>query len=407
VATTSEDVVKSEALEPLRGTKELGALLRVPREQQLTQGYGLTLEEIAQQPVVWPRVASRVIQRAHDLRACLAGVEAVVLTGSGSSEYASECIAPALHARLGLPVAAEPAGTILTHPEVCLPPSDAALLVSVARSGNSPESRAVVDWLLETRPGVRHLFVTCNKDGALATSYTGVQGASSVVLPDETNDESLVMTSSFTSLVLAGLVLGVLDALDAYEARARALSQVATHVLVDRSDALASVARSGFGSAIYLGSGYRLGAAREAALKMMEMNAGKVATLAESFLGLRHGPMSVVQGDTLVVAFLSSETVARSYELDLLHELRRKSIGGRRVIVGAGIPSEVEIGPNDVAVDIGTDAALGDEDLSLVDVVVGQILAFFHCLDAGFRPDSPSNDGIITRVVSDFQIHRR
>lgn len=407
MSTTSDDAVRNEALEPLRDTKELGALLRVPREQQLAQGYGLTLEEIAQQPVVWPETASRMIQRAHDLTACLAGVETVVLTGSGSSQYASECIAPALHARLGLPVAAEPAGTILTHPEICLPPSDAALLVSVARSGNSPESRAVVDWLLEARPGVRHLFVTCNKDGALATSYTGVQGASSVVLPDETNDESLVMTSSFTSLVLAGLVLGVLDALDAYEARARALSQVATHVLVDRSDALASVARVGFGSAIYLASGHRLGAAREAALKMMEMNAGNVATLAESFLGLRHGPMSIVKDDTLMVAFLSSDPVARAYEMDLLRELRRKSIGGRRVIVGAGIPAEVETGPDDVIVDVGADAALGDEDLSLIDVVVGQLLAFFRCLDSGFRPDSPSDDGVITRVVSDFEIHRR
>jgi tagatose-6-phosphate ketose/aldose isomerase len=407
MSSTSDDVAKDEALEPLRDTEALGALLRVPREQQLARGYGLTLEEIAQQPVVWPEAASRMVQRAHDLTACLAGVEAMVLTGSGSSQYASECIAPALHARLGLPVTAEPAGTILTHPEVCLPPSDSTLLVSVARSGNSPESRAVVDWLLEARPGVRHLFVTCNKDGALATSYTGVQGVSSVVLPDETNDESLVMTSSFTSLVLAGLVLGVLDALDVYEARARALSQVAAGVLARYSDALNSVARSGFGSAIYLGSGYRLGAAREAALKMMEMNAGKVATLAESFLGLRHGPMSVVQDDTLVVAFLSTEPVARAYEMDLLRELRRKSIGGRRVIVGAGIPSELETGPDDVIVDVGVDATLGDEDLSLIDVVVGQLLAFFHCLDSGFRPDSPSDDGIITRIVSSFEIHDR
>jgi tagatose-6-phosphate ketose/aldose isomerase len=407
MSSTSDDVAKNNALELLTDTKELGALLRVPRQQQLARGYGLTLEEIAQQPLVWLETASRMVQRAHDLTACLAGVEAVVLTGSGSSQYASECVAPALHARLGLPVAAEPAGTILTHPEICLPPSDAALLVSVARSGNSPESRAAVDWLLEARPGVRHLFITCNKDGALATSYKGVQGASSVVLPDETNDESLVMTSSFTSLVLAGLVLGVLDALEAYEARARALSQVATHVLAHRSDALASVAHSGFGSAVYLGSGYRLGAAREAALKMMEMNAGKVATLAESFLGLRHGPMSIVKDDTLVVAFLSSEAVARAYEMDVLHELRRKNIGGRRVIVGAGIPREVETRPDDVVVDVGADAPLGDEDLSLVDVVVGQLLAFFHCLGSGFRPDSPSNDGIITRVVSDFEIHRR
>ena len=301
-----------------------------------------------------------------------------------------------------------PAGAILTHPEICLPPSDASLLVSVARSGNSPESRAAVDWLLEVRPRVRHLFVTCNKDGALATSYAGVQGVRSVVLPDETNDESLVMTSSFTSLVLAGLGLGVLDALDAYEARARALSQVAAAVLVERSDALAAAARSGFGSALYLGSGCRLGAAREAALKMLEMNAGKVATMAESFLGLRHGPMSAVHADTLVVAFLSSDPLARAYELDLLRELRRKE--HRRAPGGRG-----RRGPGR-----GGDGArrrgrgrgrrrpeLGDDELALVDVLVSQLLAFFRCLDAGFRPDSPSDDGIITRVVSDFEIHRR
>jgi tagatose-6-phosphate ketose/aldose isomerase len=407
MSPNSDGAARKDALGSLKDTKDIGALLRPSREEQLAQGYGHTLSEIAQQPAVWPEAASRIVHRADDLTKCLAGLEAAVLTGSGSSQFASECIAPALQKRLGLPVSAVAAGTILTDPEICLPPSDSFVLVSVARSGNSPESRAAVDWLLEARPKVRHLFITCNKDGALARSYTGVQGAQSVVLPDETNDESLVMTSSFTSLVLAGLGLGVLDALDAYEARTRAVSQAAAGVLARRSDALASVARSGFGSALYLGSGGRLGAAREAALKMLEMNAGKVPTMADSFLGLRHGPMSAVHGDTLVVAFLSSEPVARAYEMDLLRELRRKSIGGRRVVVGAGVPSEVETGPDDVVVDVGTDPVLGDEDLSLIDVLVSQLLAFFRCLDSGLRPDSPSDDAIITRVVSSFEIHRR
>jgi len=394
----------SGLLATLKDTAEIGALLRVPREEQIARGYGHTLGEIAQQPAVWPAVAARMALGVRALEASLSGIEAVTLTGSGSSEFAAGCIAPALQRRLGLPTTAQSAGAILTHPEACLPASDASLLVSVARSGNSPESRAVVDWLLAVRPRVRHLFVTCNKDGALAASYEGVQ---SMVLPDETNDESLVMTSSFTSLILAGLALGVLDALDAYEARARALSRVAATVLVERSDALAAAARSAFGSALYLGSGCCIGAPREGALKMMEMNAGKVPTMAESFLGLRHGPMSAVHKDTLVVAFLSCDPVARAYELDLLRELRRKEIGGLRVVVGAGIPDEVDRGPDDVMVDVGTESGLGDDELAIVDVLVSQLLAFFRCLDAGFRPDSPSDDGIITRVVSDFQIHRR
>jgi tagatose-6-phosphate ketose/aldose isomerase len=140
---------------------------------------------------------------------------------------------------------------------------------------------------------------------------------------------------------------------------------------------------------------------------MLEMNAGKVGTMAESFLALRHGPMSAVHADTLVVALLSSDPLARAYELDLLRELRRKEIGGRRVIVGADVPDEAVTGPDDVVVDVGADAGIGDDELALIDVLVSQLLAFFHCLDAGFRPDSPSDDGIITRVVSDFEIHRR
>jgi tagatose-6-phosphate ketose/aldose isomerase len=396
-----------EVLELGGESEEIGGLLRVSREEQLARGYGHTLGEIAQQPAVWRDAASRVTRRSEDLAACLEGVEAVVLTGSGSSQYACECIAPSLQARLGRPATVAPAGTILTHPAACLPASDSLLVVSIARSGNSPESRAAVDWLLAARPGVRHLFLTCNREGALATSYAGVPGVRSVVLPDETNDRSLVMTSSFTSLVLAGLGLGVLRALDAYEARARSVSRVAAGVLAHRSDALAGAARSGFSSAVYLGSGCRLGAAREAALKMLEMNGGKVATMAESFLGLRHGPMSAVHDDTLVVGFLSSDPVARAYELDVLRELRRKGLGGRRVVVGAGLPAGVETGPGDVLVEAGADVSLGDEDLSLVDAVVGQLLAFFRCLESGRRPDSPSDGGVITRVVSSFEIHRR
>ena len=121
-----------------------------------------------------------------------------MFTGSGSSVYAAECVAPWLQPRLGLPVSAVPAGLVLTHPEACLPPDGPFLVVSLARSGDSPESRAVVDWLLESRPLARHLFITCNREGALATAYAERPGVRVIVLDERTNDRSLVMTSSFT-----------------------------------------------------------------------------------------------------------------------------------------------------------------------------------------------------------------
>lgn len=385
-------------------SSEIDALASRPWSEQLVLGYGHTLREICQQPATWPETVATLLGRADDLRLCLEGAGSVVLTGSGSSLYAGECAAPALQPALRRPVTAFPAGQVLTHPETCLPPSGPCLVVSLARSGNSPESCAAVDGLLRTRPEVLHLTVTCNREGALATSYRDRPNVVSVVLDPKTDDKSLVMTSSFTNLVLAARTLGALQDPSRHEARTRAVAQAASGVLGERADALAAAGRSECRSAVFLGSGCRLGSAREAALKMLEMTAGEVFTQAESYLGLRHGPMSALREDTLVVSFLASDPVVRAYEVDLLRELDAKRLGMRRVVVGAGIPPEL-VRPGGVIVDC--EASLADAELTVVDALTGQLLAFFRCLASGNRPDSPSAQGVITRVVSAFAIHGR
>jgi tagatose-6-phosphate ketose/aldose isomerase len=388
---------------PEQGT--LGDLLAPTPEEQVRRGYGHTLREIAQQPVTWIGTADSMRGLQPLIEDSLRDASAVVVTGSGSSLYAAECVAPCLQRALGIPVAAVPAGLILTHPDTCLPPKGRFVVASLARSGNSPESRAVVDSLLEDRPHVRHLLITCNPGGALATSYRGRAEVRTIVLDERTHDRSLVMTSSFTNLILAGRTLA--GNIPALQQRARGLARTAAGFLRDRAPDLAAAARSFFGSALYLGSGCRVGSAREAALKMTEMNAGEIWSYAESYLGLRHGPMSAIRPDTLVVAFLSSDPLVRAYERDLLGELDRKSLGGSRVIVGAEVPAALGAGKDTVVLDCGSRASFADEDLTLLDALVGQLLAFFRCLEAGYRPDSPSVGDVITRVVSGFEIHRR
>jgi len=157
---------------------------------------------------------------------------------------------------------------------------------------------------------------------------------------------------------------------------------------------------------LYLGSGVRLGSARESALKMLEMTAGQVMTFAETYLGVRHGPLAAVQSDTLIVCFLSSEPLVRAYELDLIRELTRKNLGMRKVIVGEQVPLDVGQ-PQDHVIEYGPGVGLGDATLPMLDVLVGQLLAFFRCLSLGLRPDSPSHEDIINRVVGHFAIHRR
>jgi tagatose-6-phosphate ketose/aldose isomerase len=393
-------------------SRELGRLLGAPAEEQDRLGYRHTLREIGQQPLTWLETTDGALARLDVVSAALARVRgdgrsgSVLFTGSGSSLYAGECLSPALQATLRIPVRAVAAGEILTHPAGWLPPSGPCLVVSLARSGNSPESCGVLDTLHDSASDCHHLVITCNRAGRLATSYRGDPRVSAVVLDDKTCDRSLVMTSSFTNMVLAGQLLGWTTDPDTYRARGTAVARRGAELLLEHVDALARAARSDYRSAVYLGSGCRYGSAREGALKMLEMTAGRVTTFPETYLGLRHGPMAAVDDGALVVCFLSTDPVVRAYEADLVRELNRKNLGARKVIVGHDVPDDLP-GADDLVLDLAGLDAIGDDGAPLVDVLVGQLLAFFRCLSIGLRPDMPSDDGVISRVVEDFAIHRR
>ncbi|WP_394820702.1 SIS domain-containing protein [Pendulispora albinea] len=393
----------------LKSNPEMGALLSPAESDRQDAGYAHTLREIAQQPITWLETASAMAARSPDLVRLLsevgiregAGAGSFFLTGSGSSLYVGQCLAPGYQEKFRVPALAVPAGDVLTHAEASLF-SHPGLVLSFARSGDSPESTAAVDRFLRERPRARHLIITCNAEGALATRYRSDPRVTSVVLDNKTNDRSLVMTSSFTNLFLAARVLTSLDDTASYVRHAERLARASADVL-SGCGPLANVARRDFRSAIYLGSGARYGAARESALKMLEMTGGHVFTFAETYLGLRHGPMCAVQRDTLLVCFLSTEPIARAYELDLLHELSAKGLGFAKVIVGSQIPEQL-VSDDDVMIDIGT-PSIDDRDLPAIDVLVGQLLGFFQCRRLGLRPDAPSPDNVIRRVVEGFAVH--
>jgi tagatose-6-phosphate ketose/aldose isomerase len=116
------------------------------------------------------------------------------------------------------------------------------------------------------------------------------------------------------------------------------LCDAARRILSSAFDTLGKVATEPFERAVFLGAGCRFGAARESALKMLEMTGARVVTMAETYLGLRHGPMSFLDSKTLVVCFLASDPINRAYEIDLVDEIHRKSLGWRNVVVGEAIP---------------------------------------------------------------------
>ena len=219
-----------------------------------------------------------------------------------------------------------------------------------------------------------------------------------------TNDRSLVMTSSFTNMVLGARFIGLLRDPSRYASICYSLAQSASALLLEQFDLLSAIAAKPFRRALFLGSGAHFAAAREASLKMLEMTSGRVSATSETFLGLRHGPMSGVHDDTLVVSFLSSDPTIRAYESDVLKELEQKKLGMIRCIAGHAVPEDLVDGSN-FAIQYRGLGAIDDNDLPVMDVVVGQLFGFFRCFAEGLKPDSPSSDGVIHRVVQGFALH--
>jgi tagatose-6-phosphate ketose/aldose isomerase len=354
-------------------------LLALPGEERRRRGFHDTIREIQHQPETWletGEIVARIARPRFD--------GPVLLTGSGSSHFIGESLEPILARTLGRPVRAVPAGSILTGGESYVLAGDRGTVLSFARSGDSPESCGVVDWFLERAPLWQHVVITCNPDGALATRYRDRPNVSAIVLGERTNDRSLVMTSSFTNLWLAGRIVS------GGRPDVEALVRGARSILAESADLLSEAGSAGFENAVFLGSEARYGAAREGALKMLEMTDGRVPAFAESFLGLRHGPMCALRGSSLLVGFLSTREPARSFERDLLAELVDKRVEPRTLLVGR---------EGDVGIDVD------DDDAPLLDVVAAQILGLVRSVSLGLSPDAPSASGVITRVVRSFEIH--
>jgi tagatose-6-phosphate ketose/aldose isomerase len=368
------------------------------------EGYRHTIREICQQPVTWAGTARHLTEFRGLVAESLASCQRIVLTGSGSSQCAGECAAPALERDLGRTVEVAGAGELLLKRRAPVA-GEPTLVVSLARSGESPESAAVVEMLLETEPRTNHLIITCNSEGKLAKAFAGQSRVRVIDLGPQVNDRSLVMTSSFTNLVLGARFLGWVEKAAEFVGMADQLDWAGRQFLAKWPDRLIEWGSGDIRRIVYLGSGGRLGACRESALKALEMTGGRVASMAQTYLGLRHGPLCFIDEWTLVICYLSSDPLIRNYERDLIMELNTKKLGARKLIAGTGDPGAGLCRGRDLAIPYEVPEDTADDNLAVLDAVIGQILGFRRSLEAGLQPDCPSVNDVISRVVGDFCIH--
>jgi tagatose-6-phosphate ketose/aldose isomerase len=358
---------------------------------------GATILEIGQQPGAWREIARHLDERSRDFLTGIVGRPDVriILTGAGSSAFAGQVVAPALRRHLGRRVEAIPTTSIVANPADHLERETPTLLVSFARSGNSPESVATTRLADELIDEVWHLVLSCDAGGELARTHTRRGDSLVVLMPERTNDTGFAMTSSLTSMIVSCLLLlGPADTTSV-----EALADAATQI-IDRRDDIRALAHGKRNRFVYLGSGALEGLSRESALKLLELTAGEVVTYFDSPLGFRHGPKSVLDRDTLVVVYVSTDGYTRRYDADMIEELRGQ-LGDDNVVVLTADGADIRGG----AWELTSLAGLDDSQIAVAYLVFAQYLALFTALEWGKTPDNPFPGGELSRVVKGVTIH--
>lgn len=392
----------------------LQALLDLADEEKDSRGLRHTPHEISQQPHTWhvtyeqcrqqQAVISSFLRRSGIGRADLL-VPVVLLVGAGTSNYVGRAVANLLRQRWSCHAWAVPSTDLLTNMESLVLPRREYLWISFSRSGDSSEGVAVLEKTLIRDPHIRHVVVTCNRSGRMAQlCFERPEQALVLVLDEAVNDRGLAMTSSFTNMVVAGQCLAHLSDLEQYGQVLAAMTEMGSKFLCKAADVAGAIAATNFSKACFLGSGTLAAVANESALKLLELTAGKIHTMSESVLGFRHGPMSALNESTLLTEFISNEPRRQRYEIDLLKEIRSKRLAGVTVAV---TPQRIADLDRFVDYQLSLDAPPGfmDEYRPPVDVIFPQLLGLLSSLNAGLRPDHPSPNGAINRVVTNVQIY--
>ncbi|MGB9236603.1 MAG: SIS domain-containing protein [Terriglobales bacterium] len=396
-----------------RVSDALLALIGASEEEKQARGTRYTPQEIFHQPATWQKTYKICAERRRDLRQFLresgigAGKKArstVLLVGAGTSDYIGGALTLLLRRLWGCEVWAVPSTDLLTNLDDLVFADRPYLWVSFSRSGDSSEGVAVLDAALEKYPKIRHLLVTCNQEGRMVAVCEKASDRTFVLALDDTaNDRGLAMTSSYTNMVIAGHCIAHVSSPHDYEDTFSMLLQAGERFLGSVPQLATAIAQEGFSKACFVGSGVLRAVGQESALKLLELTAGTIQTFWESTLGLRHGPMSALDRDTVFVSFLSRDLRRRNYELDLLREVNRKQLGKLLVVVAPYVTDDLSRLADHV---LSLHAPeLRDEYRAPVDVILAQLLGLFCSLRLGLQPDCPSPNGIIGRVVSNVKIY--
>ncbi len=366
-----------------------------------------TANEINAQPDLWMEIYGQITADREKIGSyisgSLPGTSRIILTGAGTSAFIGLSLAPLFNRSFKVHTDSVATTDLLSYPENYFNDNESIILVSFARSGNSPESTAVTELADKLCKRCIHLIITCDGKGRLANYQTQSEKLV-ILLPPSSNDKGLAMTGSYSGMLLCGILIARLNEIDSLGKQIRMLHDYGKKILSDYSEKIRKIASVDFKRAVFLGSGPFFGTATESHLKLQELTDGIIICKNETYLGFRHGPKAVTDENTLVVFIFSNNPYVWQYERDLVLSMKK----GRKPLCTIGV---FETAADGLEFDLGISLSdsgnhLDEIFLTVCNVIPAQLLGYFKSLALGLRPDNPSKSGAISRVVEDVNIYK-
>lgn len=370
-----------------------------------------TAKEIIQQPDTWRESVKNLIKNKIEIKSFIDSFLSkkefrIILTGAGTSAFAGEVCEPYLTSLLNKRVEAIATTDLVASPKSYFIKDMPTLLVSFARSGNSPESVHAVNLANQLVDDLYQVVITCNENGKLAKNTVNDEKSLLLLMPPQTNDLGFAMTSSFTTMVLNAMAVFNINSIEKFSSDVDKLSNSVNDFIENNIEKVTSLANEDFERIVYLGSSTSKGIARESALKVLELTAGKVNASYDTPLGFRHGPKSVVDDETVSVIYISNDEYTRQYDLDLAKEMLAHKKNDRVVIVGDNIEEDI-LNKADYVFNVENINYTVENEvlLPLQQIIFGQMLSFLKSVNLGITPDNPCPTGEVNRVVQGVILH--
>lgn len=373
------------------------------------KGAAITTQEIKQQPELWGEVLQTMEEKKELIQNFLDQIRSkhdhvrVIFSGAGTSAFVGETLVPTLRdaqTDCFYEFSAFATTDIVASPTSYFKKEEPTILVSFARSGNSPESVATVELAEAIVDDLYQITITCAPEGALAKKAEGDSKNLLLLQPERSNDQGFAMTGSFSCMYATALFVFEERPFEEKVAHLQAAIQLAKDVF-KKEDQIIGWVEKDIKRAIYLGQGPFFGLAHEAQLKILELTAGEIATLYETSLGFRHGPKSFVNDETCVIVFVSNDLHTKKYDHDILEEVAADAIARNIVAITTEKIDDNQI--DSFVIPAAKD--LPDAYLALPYIIVAQAYSLISSVYIGNTPDTPSKTGTVNRVVKGVTIH--